>query len=271
MTALHNSEINRSSTARATTVAAMTTGAAATKVSLLSDDDTDLGFGQSASIAITDTGADIDSSHKDLVDTDELASLEDDTDDDTDDLQYSVQYSEKATASTRYRKASNDDAVGAFFKEMARYPLLQATEEIELARQVRIILEVENRSQALQEELGRKPTMAELASSFDCTEAQLKQRLRKARAAKRRMIRSNLRLVVSIAKRYLNRGVPFLDLIQEGALGLNRAADESLIPIRATSFRPMLTGGFVRALPAPSPMMLARFACPFTLSKSSIS
>ncbi|MEL6489473.1 MAG: RNA polymerase sigma factor, RpoD/SigA family [Cyanobacteria bacterium J06621_3] len=228
MTALHNSEINLSSTSRATAVAAVTTAAAATKVALLTDDDdADLGFGKSNNIAITDTDTDLDSSDKDLVDADELASIEDDADDDdADALQYSVQYSEKATASTRYRKAANDDAVGAFFKEMARYPLLQATEEIELARQVRIILEVENRSQSLQEELTRKPTMAELAVSFDCSEAQLKQRLRKARAAKRRMIRSNLRLVVSIAKRYLNRGVPFLDLIQEGALGLNRAAEK---------------------------------------------
>ena len=147
-------------------------------------------------------------------------------DDQSDNNQYAVQYSEAATDSSRYRKASNDDAVGAFFKEMARYPLLKADEEIELARQVRIIVELEEKSEALAEALGRQPNIAEIAESFDCTEQQLKLRLRKARSAKRRMIRSNLRLVVSIAKRYLNRGVPFLDLIQEGALGLNRAAEK---------------------------------------------
>jgi RNA polymerase sigma factor (sigma-70 family) len=57
-------------------------------------------------------------------------------------------------------------------------------------------------------------------------ERQLEHRLYRGRVAKRKMIRSNLRLVVSIAKRYLNRGVPFLDLIQEGAIGLNRATEK---------------------------------------------
>ncbi len=145
---------------------------------------------------------------------------------DSDAIQYSVQYSDDATPSVRYRKSTTDDAVGAFFKEMARYPLLQPTEEIELARQVRIIVEIEEYSEKASEELSRRPTQAELAAAFGYTETQLKQKLRQARAAKRRMIRSNLRLVVSIAKRYLNRGVPFLDLIQEGALGLNRAAEK---------------------------------------------
>ena len=162
--------------------------------------------------------------------TDELLTIDDDTDDDDatdDDAQYSAQYSEPSfPSSSRYRKSSNDDAVGAFFKEMARYPLLKPEEEIELARQVRIIVELEERSEQLSESLGRRPTLAELADSFSCSEPQLKQQLQKARSAKRRMIRSNLRLVVSIAKRYLNRGVPFLDLIQEGALGLNRAAEK---------------------------------------------
>lgn len=155
--------------------------------------------------------------------TSENTSIDDESEDVS---QYSVQYSDLAAASSRYRKSANDDAVGAFFKEMARYPLLKPDEEIELARQVRIIVELEERSEEMAERLDRRPTLTELAESFSCTETQLKQRLQKARSAKRRMIRSNLRLVVSIAKRYLNRGVPFLDLIQEGALGLNRAAEK---------------------------------------------
>lgn len=127
---------------------------------------------------------------------------------------------------TGYSKTLADDAVGAFFKEMARYPLLQPSEEIELARQVRFLAKVDSASEKLQKELGRKPTRAEILAKMSLTEAEFSQKLYEGRTAKRRMIRSNLRLVVSIAKRYLNRGVPFLDLIQEGALGLNRATEK---------------------------------------------
>jgi RNA polymerase sigma factor (RpoD-like family) len=127
---------------------------------------------------------------------------------------------------TGYQKSITDDAVGAFFKEMARYPLLKASEEIELARQVRFLGEVEEIKESLTEDLGRSPLLADIAQAFNLSEAQVRHKLYVGRAAKRRMIRSNLRLVVSIAKRYLNRGVPFLDLIQEGALGLNRATEK---------------------------------------------
>jgi RNA polymerase sigma factor (RpoD-like family) len=133
---------------------------------------------------------------------------------------------DEAPEAPSYRKSSNDDAVGAFFKEMARYPLLKADEEIELARQVRFLGEIETLSEQLQAQIDHPPTALELADALQLTEAQFRQRLYQARSAKRKMIRSNLRLVVSIAKRYLNRGVPFLDLIQEGALGLNRAAEK---------------------------------------------
>jgi RNA polymerase primary sigma factor len=83
----------------------------------------------------------------------------------------------------------SDDSVGMFLREMARYPLLTQAQEIELAR-----------------EIAKGGANGE--------------------TAKRRLVRANLRLVVSIAKKYLNRGVPFLDLIQEGAMGLMRAAEK---------------------------------------------
>ena len=119
-----------------------------------------------------------------------------------------------------------DDAVGALFKQMSRYPLLSQKEEIELARQIQELVIFEQLPERLANDLGRVPTKAEVAAAADLTEVQLENRLHQCRAAKRRMISSNLRLVVSIAKRYLNRGVPFLDLIQEGALGLNRATEK---------------------------------------------
>jgi RNA polymerase sigma factor (RpoD-like family) len=125
-----------------------------------------------------------------------------------------------------YNKTEHDDAVGAFFKEMARYPLLKADEEVELARRVRFIEEIRELHVSLTEQLGEQATKEKVASELGMTEKQLESRLYQGRVAKRKMIRSNLRLVVSIAKRYLNRGVPFLDLIQEGAMGLNRATEK---------------------------------------------
>ncbi|MCF4966514.1 RpoD/SigA family RNA polymerase sigma factor [Nostoc sp. CMAA1605] len=125
-----------------------------------------------------------------------------------------------------YNKTEHDDAVGAFFKEMARYPLLKPDEEVELAKRVRFLEDVKDLQEALQAELGKQPTKAQIAARLEVTEKQLENRLYQGRVAKRKMIRSNLRLVVSIAKRYLNRGVPFLDLIQEGAMGLNRATEK---------------------------------------------
>lgn len=125
-----------------------------------------------------------------------------------------------------YSKTRSDDAVGAFFKEMARYPLLKPEEEVELARRVRFLVEIEELQTRLQEELKCSPSCKELTVTLGLSERQLENRLYQGRVAKRKMIRSNLRLVVSIAKRYLNRGVAFLDLIQEGAMGLNRATEK---------------------------------------------
>jgi len=131
-----------------------------------------------------------------------------------------------STRSEVYNNWSADDPVGALFKEMARYPLLTASEEVELARRVRELVALEEIEKGLQQELGRVATKAELALAMGLSETQLQNLRHQCQSAKRKMISSNLRLVVSIAKRYLNRGVPFLDLIQEGALGLNRATEK---------------------------------------------
>ncbi|MEL6578359.1 MAG: RNA polymerase sigma factor, RpoD/SigA family [Cyanobacteria bacterium J06621_12] len=125
------------------------------------------------------------------------------------------------------RKIPLEDNIGAFFKEMARYPLLTAEEEITLANDVKLMLEVETARQKLLEEDKQKPTKEKLTAELKLESVrQLELLLYRGKVAKRKMIRSNLRLVVSIAKRYLNRGVPFLDLIQEGAIGLNRATEK---------------------------------------------
>ena len=128
---------------------------------------------------------------------------------------------------SKRRKAAVEDNIGAFFKEMARYPLLTAEEEIVLANDVKLMLQVEITRKKLTTSDGREPSKAELAEAMDLDSSrQLDLLLYRGKVAKRKMIRSNLRLVVSIAKRYLNRGVPFLDLIQEGAIGLNRATEK---------------------------------------------
>mmetsp|Transcript_44004 Transcript_44004/g.99427 ORF Transcript_44004/g.99427 Transcript_44004/m.99427 type:complete len:314 (-) Transcript_44004:147-1088(-) len=75
-------------------------------------------------------------------------------------------------------------------------------------------------------QLGRTPTNSEWAAAVGLDESVLQRKLMRGHHSKRAMVSSNLRLVVSIAKRYQNRGLALLDLIQEGSLGLVRAVEK---------------------------------------------
>jgi len=109
---------------------------------------------------------------------------------------------------------SSDDTIGLYLKEMARVTLLSVDEEIDLARRI---------------ENGKKARI-DLSRLNGNSTPEKKQELEAAisdgQLAREHLIKANTRLVVSIAKRYIGRGVPFLDLIQEGNLGLMKAVEK---------------------------------------------
>ncbi|MFI1163334.1 RNA polymerase sigma factor [Streptomyces sp. NPDC020801] len=107
----------------------------------------------------------------------------------------------------------SSDLFRQYLREIGRIPLLTAAEEVELARRVEAGLFAE-------EKLGSTPDLdSQLALDLDRLVVM-------GRMAKRRLIEANLRLVVSVAKRYVGRGLTMLDLVQEGNLGLIRAVEK---------------------------------------------
>lgn len=103
-----------------------------------------------------------------------------------------------------------DDTVGLYLKEVGKVPLLTAPEEVSLAKRI---------------ERGRE-AREELAASYvyPTKRSALQREIEDGWAAREHLITANSRLVISVAKKYMGRGVPFLDLIQEGNIGLIRAA-----------------------------------------------
>jgi RNA polymerase primary sigma factor len=119
---------------------------------------------------------------------------------------------------------SAEDPVHTYLKEIGRVPLLNAALEVEIAQAIEVGNEAAARiaAHALAER-GEGPAEDVLKGTDQTRNRRL---VRKGQQAKDDLIEANLRLVVSIAKRYRNRGLAFLDLIQEGNLGLMRAVDK---------------------------------------------
>ncbi|MFM7635042.1 MAG: RpoD/SigA family RNA polymerase sigma factor [Cyanobacteriota bacterium] len=128
------------------------------------------------------------------------------------------------------------DLVRSYLRDIGRVPLLTHEQEITLGRQVQELMALEELEQELSLRAGgSKPSQDELAQTAGLTPQQLRKRLTAGRRAKERMVAANLRLVVSVAKKYTKRNMELLDLIQEGTIGLVRGV-EKFDPTRGYKF-----------------------------------
>ena len=135
---------------------------------------------------------------------------------------------EKALASIKVgpKGVYTEDSIRVYLQEIGRIRLLRPDEEIELARKIADLLQLEELAAQFEADHGHYPDTKEWAVLVDMPLVKFRRRLMLGRRAKEKMVQSNLRLVVSIAKKYMNRGLSFQDLIQEGSLGLIRAAEK---------------------------------------------
>ena len=134
----------------------------------------------------------------------------------------SVEEEELVDPNALVNNFSIDDPVRMYLKEIGKVPLLSADEEINLAQAM-------SAGNAADEALAELEEKRENGEEIDATEEQIAQWKKDQKAgekAKKKLAEANLRLVVSIAKRYVGRGMLFLDLIQEGNLGLIKAVEK---------------------------------------------
>ena len=113
------------------------------------------------------------------------------------------------------------DSVRAYLRDIGRIPLLEHDEEILLGRQVQRLMEIKGTETELE-----TTDKQQLAEHFGVTIKELRKEIRAGEKAKDKMVTANLRLVVSVAKKYTKRNMELLDIIQEGTIGLVRGVEK---------------------------------------------
>ena len=146
-----------------------------------------------------------------------------------------LQTKKTTTVAAAARSLSDIDLVRSYLRDIGRVPLLSHEQEITLGRQVQDLMVLENIESEIESDLGEKPEISLFAEKVGMSIGQLKKKLKSGRRAKERMVAANLRLVVSVAKKYTKRNMELLDLIQEGTIGLVRGV-EKFDPTRGYKF-----------------------------------
>lgn len=118
------------------------------------------------------------------------------------------------------------DLVRTYLREIGKVPLLTHEEEIYYGKQVKRVTGLYEVRESLTAQLGHEPTLEEWAKASDLDIRDLNSAIAEGELAKRKMVEANLRLVVSVAKKYIKRNVDLLDLIQEGSIGMQRGVEK---------------------------------------------